>query len=148
MLRSPHRIPIEICPTSNALTLHLPDLRDHPTIDAWIADDYPFSVCTDDSGTSSYGHPNIKTLARVRCLRKRMMHLPCPRILTAGVFSVSLTDEFVMLAQSYELPAHRIAALARAGFMHAFIDEPTRSSILAHVDAQLAVALTAMTGCA
>lgn len=42
-----------MCPTSNKLTLHLPDHADHPTVEAWLASGYPFCVCTDDSGVFS-----------------------------------------------------------------------------------------------
>lgn len=46
-----HRaIPIETCPTSNALTLHLPSLGHHPMLSSWLAAGYPVAVCTDDSG--------------------------------------------------------------------------------------------------
>jgi adenosine deaminase len=43
-------IPIEVCPTSNSLTLSLPGLQHHPTLSPWLERDYPFSICTDDSG--------------------------------------------------------------------------------------------------
>jgi adenosine deaminase len=43
-------IPIEVCPTSNALTLHLPSLHHHPTINPWLEAGYPLAICTDDSG--------------------------------------------------------------------------------------------------
>lgn len=43
-------IPIETCPTSNALTLHLPSLGHHPTLHDWLAMGYPVAVCTDDNG--------------------------------------------------------------------------------------------------
>jgi adenosine deaminase len=42
--------PIEICPTSNALTLHLPALWHHPTLHTWLAAGYPLSIATDDPG--------------------------------------------------------------------------------------------------
>lgn len=44
------RIPIEVCPTSNALTLHLPSLHHHPTLNPWLTAGYPIAICTDDSG--------------------------------------------------------------------------------------------------
>ncbi|CAM9272345.1 unnamed protein product [Ascophyllum nodosum] len=43
-------IPIEVCPTSNLLTLALSDHREHPTVRSWIEEGYPFSVNTDDPG--------------------------------------------------------------------------------------------------
>jgi adenosine deaminase len=43
-------IPIELCPTSNALTLNLPGLEHHPTLSPWLENDYPFNINTDDSG--------------------------------------------------------------------------------------------------
>ena len=49
MLLDP-RIPIEVCPTSNALTLHLPSLHHHPTISPWLAAEHPIAICTDDQG--------------------------------------------------------------------------------------------------
>jgi adenosine deaminase len=42
--------PIELCPTSNALTLHLPSLDHHPTLAPWLQAGYPLAICTDDSG--------------------------------------------------------------------------------------------------
>lgn len=32
------RIPIEVCPTSNLLTLSLSDYGDHPTVQGWISE--------------------------------------------------------------------------------------------------------------
>lgn len=48
------RIPVETCPTSNLLTLQL-NHHDISTLQSmnvrhWIANDYPFAVCTDDPG--------------------------------------------------------------------------------------------------
>jgi len=42
-----------VCPTSNALTLHLPDLGFHPHLGTWLGLGYPFCVCTDDTGVFS-----------------------------------------------------------------------------------------------
>jgi adenosine deaminase len=39
-----------VCPTSNALTLHLPSLYHHPTLSPWLHAGYPITICTDDSG--------------------------------------------------------------------------------------------------
>lgn len=50
MLQTIPHIPLELCPTSNMLTLHLPTLKDHPLIGHWLAQDYPLCICTDDSG--------------------------------------------------------------------------------------------------
>ncbi|CBJ34009.1 conserved unknown protein [Ectocarpus siliculosus] len=44
------RIPIEVCPTSNLLTLALSHHGEHPTVQGWIEAGYPFGVNTDDSG--------------------------------------------------------------------------------------------------
>jgi adenosine deaminase len=44
------RIPLELCPTSNTLTLHLPDFSFHPQTQCWLQNGYPLAVCTDDSG--------------------------------------------------------------------------------------------------
>ncbi|CAM9185579.1 unnamed protein product, partial [Pylaiella littoralis] len=49
LLSSP-QIPIEVCPTSNLLTLALSHHGEHPTVRGWIEAGYPFSVNTDDSG--------------------------------------------------------------------------------------------------
>ena len=43
-------IPLELCPTSNCLTLHLPTFGHHPQMDFWLDKKYPTSICTDDSG--------------------------------------------------------------------------------------------------
>lgn len=44
------RIPLEMCPTSNNLTLHLPDLSHHPQLRALLLCEYPLCICTDDAG--------------------------------------------------------------------------------------------------
>lgn len=44
------RIPLELCPTSNLLTLHLPSFAFHPQCDFWLDSNYPVAICTDDSG--------------------------------------------------------------------------------------------------
>lgn len=49
-LNLPFPIPIELCPTSNALTLNLPSLHHHPTLSPWLENNYPISIATDDSG--------------------------------------------------------------------------------------------------
>lgn len=45
-----HRTPIEICPTSNRLTLGTGTLRHHPTLRTWLARGHPISINTDDPG--------------------------------------------------------------------------------------------------
>ena len=45
-----HLIPIEICPTSNETTLHLPSIKDHPTLEWILKSDHPVCISTDDSG--------------------------------------------------------------------------------------------------
>lgn len=42
--------PIEICPTSNRLTLGIGSLRRHPTLRTWLARGHPISINTDDPG--------------------------------------------------------------------------------------------------
>ena len=42
-------IPIELCPTSNLMTLRLPSVRAHPTLRALLRAGYPVSISTDDS---------------------------------------------------------------------------------------------------
>lgn len=54
-------VPIEICPTSNRMTLKLRSLRDHPTMDVLLKADYPISVSTDDS--TVFGTTSSKELA-------------------------------------------------------------------------------------
>ena len=55
-------IPIEVCPTSNVMTLELAlhhggnlidGLKKHPQLKQWIEKKYPFSINTDDSGIFS-----------------------------------------------------------------------------------------------
>jgi adenosine deaminase len=41
---------IEICPSSNAITLGLSTIADHPHMQNWIDADYPISFNTDDRG--------------------------------------------------------------------------------------------------
>jgi len=43
------RIPIEICPSSNAKTLRLSSLDQHPTLARWLSTGYPISINTDDT---------------------------------------------------------------------------------------------------
>lgn len=43
-------VPIEICPTSNLLTLNLRSLDSHHTIESLLRLGHPFSLCTDDRG--------------------------------------------------------------------------------------------------
>jgi adenosine deaminase len=49
LARSP-QIPIELCPSSNIVTLRLPTIEAHPTLKNWIDKDYPLCLSTDDSG--------------------------------------------------------------------------------------------------
>lgn len=44
------RVPIEICPTSNEMTMKLYRLSDHPTFCKVADRKHPFCLCTDDSG--------------------------------------------------------------------------------------------------
>ena len=44
-----NEVPIEICPTSNMMTLALPSLKAHPTLPSLLRNGRPFSLCTDDS---------------------------------------------------------------------------------------------------
>jgi len=44
------KIPLELCPRSNLLTLHLPSFDYHPQADFWVTNSYPLAICTDDSG--------------------------------------------------------------------------------------------------
>lgn len=50
MLKLVPPIPLELCPTSNCLTLHLPTFDFHPEARFWIENNYPIAICTDDSG--------------------------------------------------------------------------------------------------
>ena len=43
-------IPIELCPTSNCMTLGLGNLGSHPTLRRWLGGAYPVSINTDDAG--------------------------------------------------------------------------------------------------
>ena len=42
-------VPIELCPTSNLMTLKLPSMDAHPTLHRLVSDGYPISISTDDS---------------------------------------------------------------------------------------------------
>jgi len=53
LLRSSQEIPIEICPTSNIMTLNLPNLSSHPTLRRLVEGGYPVSINTDDCGVFS-----------------------------------------------------------------------------------------------
>lgn len=44
---------IELCPTSNIVTLVLAGITEHPTLGRWLAEDYPLIICTDDMGVFS-----------------------------------------------------------------------------------------------
>lgn len=44
------RLPVEVCPTSNVMTLKLPHLGQHPLRSSIIARGHPVSINTDDSG--------------------------------------------------------------------------------------------------
>lgn len=51
LCRAPRRLPVELCPTSNALTLQLAGgLAEHPTLAPLLAAGYPVAVCCDDAG--------------------------------------------------------------------------------------------------
>lgn len=54
---------IEICPSSNVLTLHLDALDDHPTIRTWLDSKVPFTICVDDVGV--FGSPLSAEYMRV-----------------------------------------------------------------------------------
>jgi adenosine deaminase len=68
-------IPIELCPSSNLMTLRKTHMRDHPTATRWLVDElranldapphpyYPVSINTDDS--SVFGTSASAELARV-----------------------------------------------------------------------------------
>jgi adenosine deaminase len=94
-------IPIELCPTSNALTLHLPTIAHHPTLDMWLQYGYPVVICTDDS----------------------------------GVFDVTLSSEYKLVAESASLSQHAVVQLARNGFAAAFCSEATKAGLLRSLDA-------------
>ena len=46
-------IPVEICPTSNLMTLQLGAVEEHPTLGLWLRSAYPVVLCTDDAGVFS-----------------------------------------------------------------------------------------------
>ncbi|CAM9681273.1 unnamed protein product, partial [Hapterophycus canaliculatus] len=68
------RIPIEICPTSNLLTLALSHHGEHPTVRDWLQEGYPFSINTDDSGVFDTDLPTeFAHLATCNDLNKEQM---------------------------------------------------------------------------
>jgi adenosine deaminase len=48
--KGPHCPVIELCPTSNVVTLKLPTLKDHPLMGTWLASSCPTCICSDDVG--------------------------------------------------------------------------------------------------
>ncbi|CAN0009402.1 unnamed protein product [Scytosiphon promiscuus] len=73
------RIPIEICPSSNLLTLALSHHGQHPTVGDWLEEGYPFSINTDDSGVFDTDLPTeFAHLATCNNLNEeRMARLAC-----------------------------------------------------------------------
>lgn len=43
-------IPVEVCASSNARTLRLPNLHDHPTLSVLLREEHPVTISTDDPG--------------------------------------------------------------------------------------------------
>eukprot|EP00924_Labyrinthula_sp_SR-Ha-C_P011034 maker-scaffold_33-snap-gene-3.72-mRNA-1 protein AED:0.26 eAED:0.26 QI:179/1/1/1/1/1/2/711/351 len=43
-------IPVEVCPSSNMITLGLKDLSQHPGLNTWLQTNQNITICTDDSG--------------------------------------------------------------------------------------------------
>ena len=103
------RTPIEVCPASNALTLRLPSLHHHPTLQPWLRAGYPLVLCTDDP----------------------------------GVFGVSLSGEYADVAAACGLSRRQLAALALAGFQHAFADAATKAALMAGAAAAIGGLLAA-----
>jgi len=120
-------IPIELCPTSNAFTLGLPNpatdgvvvvgegahtLHAHPTLLPLLRAGYPLAVCTDDS----------------------------------GVFATTLSRELAAVADAAGWRvkggdgsgARALASLALAGFAHAFLGEEPHVRAALVADAQRA----------
>jgi adenosine deaminase len=50
LLAKKEAIPIEVCPTSNKITLGHAAYAEHPYLSQWIARGYPVSINTDDRG--------------------------------------------------------------------------------------------------
>ncbi|KAG5181636.1 hypothetical protein JKP88DRAFT_263573 [Tribonema minus] len=48
-----NRVPVEVCPTSNVITLGLNGHHEHPTAATWLAHEHPVSINTDDAGVFS-----------------------------------------------------------------------------------------------
>lgn len=48
--RGPHCPVIELCPTSNVVTLKLPNLQSHPLMATWLRSSCPVCICSDDVG--------------------------------------------------------------------------------------------------
>ena len=100
------RIPVESCPTSNTLTLHLPALGLHPTLPAWLAAGYPVAVCTDDSGVFGVAlSDELRSVAAACGLAPR-----AAADLAVGAFRMSFADPETRerLAAAAEAKAERI----------------------------------------
>ena len=61
-------IPIELCPTSNRLTLRLERMSKHPTMAMLLSRAYPVSISTDDSGVFGTTASEELALAAETCL--------------------------------------------------------------------------------
>ena len=75
-------IPIEICPTSNLMTLQLGAVEEHPTLGLWLRSAYPLVLCTDDAGVFS------TTLSRELHLVARAYGLGDNELLSLAVRSI------------------------------------------------------------
>ena len=60
-------IPIELCPTSNKMTLHISSMRQHPTMAKLIRSNYPASISTDDSSVFGTTPSNELRLCAEAC---------------------------------------------------------------------------------
>mgnify|MGYP003885743775 CR=1 FL=1 len=82
-----NRIPVEICPTSNRLTLKLKSFAEHPTLGIWLQNTHPISLCTDDSGVFQ------TTLSREYFVSAK--HFSIGRQTLFGIVESSIASSFV-----------------------------------------------------
>jgi len=82
-------IPLELCPTSNSLTLHLPTLEHHPLLVTWLESKYPMAICTDDSGVFNItlSQELIKVASAFQLDKQRVSEI------ALGAFSYSFANE-------------------------------------------------------
>jgi adenosine deaminase len=99
-----HPIPVEVCPTSNVMTLELATsfqgnlvegLRRHPQLEYWLKKGYPISISTDDP----------------------------------GVFHTDPTKEWILLVVTFNMNVAQIKRIILESLDHAFCDNSLKKVI-------------------